>query len=656
MFFDESRPDRKKRARIAAGPYRGPRQLAHSPVPPAKAYGLLSRDEVMFGPSRVLVFDVESYVNYFLVAFKCLETNRVFFFEDYGDVTIPLNDLAYILQRHLLVGFNSQKYDIPMLMIALQGVRAWKLKQISDEIILGGLQTYEIEQRYGIETRNFNHIDLIEVAPISASLKIYSGRLHCERMQDLPYPPDAELEPWQIINVRDYCVNDLDNTQLLYENLKPQIELRVTLGKEYGIDLRSKSDAQIAEAVIKSELEKLGVDTRKPQKIVGQTFYYQVPAFVNFKTPLLQQVLHTVATTLFEVGESGKANCPETIKRLKINIGSCTYQMGNGGLHSSEKSVGHVADAHTLLIDRDVASYYPQIVLNQGLYPEHLGPAFLEVYRSIVLRRLKAKRDKNTVIADALKITINGAFGKLGSQYSRLYSSDLMSQVTITGQLCLLMLIEAIELAGIPVVSANTDGIVIKCPENRYKDLEHVVIAWEEQTGFVTEETQYKALYCRDVNNYIAVKKDNEGSCKVKGIYSEKGSALNSVLSKNPECLIVSDAVQAFLARGVPMVDTITACSDVRRFVAVRQVKGGAEKNGVYLGKAVRWYYAKDEVGQMNYVITGNAVPKSEGAKPLMNLTPDVPDDLDYDYYINEANETLYDIGYYQRAHVARLF
>lgn len=610
----------------------------------------------MFGPSRVLVFDVESYINYFLVAFKCLATKKVFYFEDYFDTTVPVNDLAHVLQRHLVISFNGIKYDIPMLLIAMQGVRAWKLKEISNDIIESGLQAYQTEQKYGVKQRGFNHIDLIEVAPISASLKIYAGRLHCERMQDLPYPPDAELTLEQIAHVRDYCINDLDNTELLYNELKPQIALREELGREYELDLRSKSDAQIAEAVIKSELEKRGVDTHKPEKIIGQTFYYQVPNFVSFQTPLLQQVLRTVATTLFEVGETGKANCPEAIKRLLINIGGSTYQMGNGGLHSCEKSAAHVADHRTLLIDRDVASYYPQIVLNQGLFPEHLGPAFLEVYRAIVHRRLKAKREGKTTISDALKITINGAFGKLGSQYSRLYSSDLMSQVTITGQLCLLMLIEAIELAGVPVVSANTDGIVIKCPEDRYKDLEHIVIAWEEKTGFVTEETQYRALYCRDVNNYIAVKKDNEGKCKTKGIYSERGSALNSVLSKNPEALICSDAVQAFLAHGVPISETISLCQDVRRFVSVRQVKGGAEKDGVYLGKAVRWYYALNQTGQMNYVLSGNAVPKSEGAKPLMNLTPELPADLDRDWYINEANDMLFDLGYFKKAAVQQLF
>lgn len=62
------------------------------------------------------------------------------------------------------------------------------------------------------------------------------------------------------------------------------------------------------------------------------------------------------------------------------------------------------------------------------------------------------------------KIVLNGTFGKLGSKYSFLYSPNLMIQVTITGQLALLMLIEALEAAGISVVSANTDGIVSRCP------------------------------------------------------------------------------------------------------------------------------------------------------------------------------------------------
>src|SRR5690606_13905436 len=110
-------------------------------------------------------------------------------------------------------------------------------------------------------------------------------------------------------------------------------------------------------------------------------------------------------------------------------------------------------------------------------------------------------------------------------------------------------------MAGIPVVSANTDGIVVACPTDKYDLMLEVFAAWEQRTGLETEETEYRALYSRDVNNYIAVKMD--GKTKTKGAYCERGSAHNSVLSKNPEVLICSDAAQAYLSKGTPVEQTI---------------------------------------------------------------------------------------------------
>lgn len=651
MFFDDSRPDRRKRAHKFT-----PANLAASPIPAAKSYRLLTDDDLK--QDRTTVFDSESYPNYFLVAFKCIGTGKAIFFEDTPSQHIDTQLLAYVLHRFLCVGFNSNNYDLPILQLAMQGARAPELHEISKRIIQEGMRAYDIEREFKMRRLRINHIDLIEVAPIQASLKIYGGRLHCPRMQDLPFSPHTELTYEQSIVVRDYCVNDLDVTALLLNDLKPQIELRASLGEEYQLDLRSKSDAQIAEAVIGSELDKLHSfgweKQKKTEWNIGAQFFYKVPSFMNFKTPQLRVVLEAVRVAPFTIGPGGQANIPAAITALRIVLGGCLYRMGGGGLHSTEEAVAHVATRERLIIDRDVASYYPAIILNQGLYPSHLGSDFLKVYQTIVNRRLKAKLDKDKVADQGLKITINGTFGKLGNVYSRLYAPDLLMQVTISGQLCLLMLIEAIELAGIPVLSANTDGIVIGCPTNRVDDLTTVIQLWEDVTGFVTEETRYAAIYSRDVNNYIAVKEDR--TCKVKGIYSDKGSALNSVLSKNPECQIVSDAVQAFLAHKIPQAKTILECADIRKFVAVRTVKGGAEKNGVYLGKAIRWYYAKDETGTINYVLSGNIVPKSEGAKPLMELPSALPADLNFDWYIEKANETLFDIGYAKRPEAATLF
>ena len=284
-----------------------------------------------------------------------------------------------------------------------------------------------------------------------------------------------------------------------------------------------------------------------------------------------------------------------------------------------------------------MASYYPAIILNCGLKPQHMGDHFTQVYRGIVQRRLAAKHSGDKVTADSLKITINGSFGKFGSPYSALYSPVLLIQTTVTGQLALLMLIEALESEGIEVVSANTDGIVMRCPRSHLRLLDYIVWEWEHATGFETEATEYQALYSRDVNNYIAVKPDN--SFKLKGVFAP------AALQKNPANEICTGAVVKYLIDGTPVEDSILACRDITKFVTIRTVKGGAVKGGQYLGKAVRWYYARGETGTINYKINGYTVARSEGARPLMDLPEQFPGDVDFDWYIREAHNLLADIG-----------
>lgn len=276
------------------------------------------------------------------------------------------------------------------------------------------------------------------------------------------------------------------------------------------------------------------------------------------------------------------------------------------------------------------------------------------------------KELKQTVVQmDSLKLTINGSFGKLGSKYSSLYSPDLMLQVTISGQLCLLMLIEAIELAGIPVISGNTDGIISKCPVEKYNLLNSIITQWEKITGLETEETRYKAIYSRDVNNFFIVKEkgdvearflDEQEGLKIKGCYCERGSALNSILSKNPQALVCSDAVIKLLSKGIPIEQTIQACTDIRRFVSVIKVTGGGEKDGVYLGKTVRHYYAKGIQGCINRVANGNKVPNTDGAKPCQDLPSSFPLDVNFEKYIEEANKILVEIGYRKKEKQLKFF
>lgn len=498
MFFDNLILPSKKSV------IKAPRKvISNDVVAIDKPFELMSDAELMDCANQTMAFDVEMYPNYFLISFKCMECGKVVYFELGLGQTIDIDKLSWIMHRFLIIGFNSRNYDNPMVLAAIKGYTVEQLYELTRQLIF--------EEKRFYENNSFNHIDLIEVAPLKASLKIYGGRLHCEYMQDLPFHPSTILTQEQANVVKYYNINDLDNTILLYNNLLPQIKLREQLGKEYGQDLRSKSDAQIAETVIVSELKKIGVTARNPTIEPEYSFRYCIPSFIKFQTPVLQNALEVIRDATFVVGTKGSASLPAAIKALRLRIGACVYRMGIGGLHSSEKSVKHIATEETLLIDRDVASFYPRIILNQGLYPKHIVAPFganrhpfLKAYETIVDKRLAAKAAKDMITSDGLKIAINGTFGKLGNKYSKIYSPDLLTQVTISGQLCLLMLIEMIECVGIPVVSANTDGIIIKCPQTRYDDLNKVIAQWEGVTSFETEETRYTAIYSRDCNNYIA--------------------------------------------------------------------------------------------------------------------------------------------------------
>lgn len=662
-----------------------------------------------------LLTDVECYRNYFLVTFTNLVTGKVALEEMHVGAVLNYDRLRYLMEKFTIVTFNGISYDVPMIEMAMHGCTMEELKEASDTIIQEEIRGADIRRKMKAKALKVDHIDLIEVAPLFGSLKTYAGRMHAKKMQDLPFDPAIDLSYEQIAITRYYCVNDTNNTAELRNCLKEQIELRYKLSNEYKIDLRSKSDAQIAEAVMSAELKRrTNMRPQKPVIDVGTSYKYNVPNFIKFTSPVMTWALEVVRNANFVVEYSGSIAMPPEVKALHLDINGNIYRMGIGGLHSSESCVAHYTDDEYVLIDKDVTSFYPFIILNQGLYPAHLGPVFLQVYRNIVDRRVAAKQKGDKTTAESLKIVINGSFGKFGSKYSILYAPNFLIQTTLTGQLAILMLIERFELAGIRVVSANTDGIVIKCHRTMIDQMNAIVAQWEAETSYNTEETRYMALLSRDVNNYIAIKQtetyDEAGKqvwiekpdgTKNKGAFANPWSSSKNTamwLHKNPTSTICVEAAERYLTDGISIDHTIRSSQDITKFVTVRTVRGGAVKiwgqcppehdtpedllrlagfseiakdswilpgetqrearyghvayelakkmtelpgETEYIGKTVRWYYAKNVPGEFVYAKSGNKVPRSDGAKPLMVLPDSIPDDIDYDWYIAESIKIL---------------
>lgn len=340
----------------------------------------------------MVVIDAEVYSNYFLLSAKQLDTGRVVHFELYEGKALDKKGLMGLMRSYTTISFNGLNYDLPVITAALRGFSNEAIKKFSDQIILSGIPGWQVCRNWGIDVPKWDHIDLFEVAPGRSSLKIYGGRLHAPKMQDLPIESDALITPEQRKLLRDYCVNDLDTTELLYRKLEKQVALRQNMGEQYGMDLRSKSDAQIAETIIKSELTAItGKQYYKP-KGEQTSFRYIDPKIITFKTEQLQSVFERLLKTRFELGGNGSVKMPDWLKDTRIKIGQSEYQMGIGGLHSCEKSQYIAATENTIICDLDVASYYPNIILQQRLAPKSLGEPFLKVYQSIVERRLESKK------------------------------------------------------------------------------------------------------------------------------------------------------------------------------------------------------------------------------------------------------------------------
>jgi len=352
-------------------------------------------------------FDVEVFPNFAVFCFERFSDGTRCAFELSDRSPLDVEGLRRVLSENLIVTFNGTTYDLPITALALSGASNAALKAASDRIIRENLRGWQVERELGVAPLRVDHVDLMEPNPsVRQGLKMLHARLHGRFLVDLPFDPDKYLIPEEMNVATLYCFNDLDATRLLREAMVPALALRAALGKSVGMDLRSKSDSQIGEAIVKKRVEqRLGkrIDRRPPEV---SRFGYEPPEFIEFREPQLVDLLSKLRTAEFIADPAGKIEPPDFLKNLTIEVSGNKYSFGLGGLHSTEAHRALHSDDDSLLIDIDVASQYPNIILKLGIYPPAMGPKFLDVYRELVEERLEAKKkqqqiEKEIVILEA---------------------------------------------------------------------------------------------------------------------------------------------------------------------------------------------------------------------------------------------------------------
>jgi hypothetical protein len=581
------------------------------------------------------VFDTETLPNRTLFCALNVETGEWFDLWRH-EPEAPARLKAFLQQEGAtFVGFNSKSFDHIIVAAFCLGRTEAEIKRIADDVIVNRVAPWNAMRKFSLREMIADGIDLIEVAPSFVGLKAYGARMHMPRLQDMPIAHDEMITPEQEPMLLEYCHNDVETTAELLRQLEKEVLLRVEMSRRYGVDMRSKSDSQMAE---QAYITSMGL--KRKDNEVPATVRYSPPSFLKFADSALQSLLDQVSEHTFNMNRvTGHVKLPDFLGLRTVKFGTGEYQLGVGGIHSvHDKQVCHVA-GDDIICDIDAASFYPSIILECGFIPESLGHRFVDEYRSIYNRRLDAKRSGDKTTDATLKISLNGTFGKLASKYSVLYSPDLMLAVTLTGQFTLLMLIEWLERAGATTLSANTDGIAIRYSKQLDEAVQRVVAEFSKVSRFSFEFTPYRVLAMKDVNNYIAVKPDR--ALKVKGIYAPLS------LKKNPTAQVCADAVGAWLATGTPFETTIRN-APFRDFISARNVTGGGEQMGEYLGKVVRWYQSNDaQLEPIKYKSNGNKVPKTEGARACMTMLDPVahPADLDYSWYLKESIKIAIAVG-----------
>lgn len=333
---------------------------------------------------------------------------------------------------------------------------------------------------------------------------------------------------------------------------------------------------------------------------------------------------------------------------LNVVINGFRFDFGVGGIHGSLSSTVVKEDEEHEIIDADVSSMYPNIAISNNVYPEHLSKKFCEIYKDVYEQR--KSYPKASAENAMLKLALNGVYGDSNNQFSVFYDSAYTMKITINGQLSLCLLAEKLmAIEGIQIIQVNTDGITVKMKRSSREHYNKICEEWQKQVKLDLEYAEYKAMYIRDVNNYIA--RYTNGKLKNKGAYEYKDLGWH----KNHSSLVIPMAAEAKMLFGTDIREFIMNHKEKFDFMLRTKVPRSSrlviiDKEGnETLQQNICRYYPCKSGGKLVKIMP----PTEEGGEErrfgiditwdlkTCNNIEDFTDDIDYEYFVQEAEKLV---------------
>ena len=431
---------------------------------------------------------------------------------------------------------------------------------------------------------------------------------------------DRYIIPEWIDDIMHYNLNDVFIVCEMVRLYIDEIRLRYNISKAYGVDVLSSSRSNIADKLfIKfySEFSGLAESQWRGRKTerTAMSFKRVIFPFIKFQTKELQELLEEMKKiTIYSIGKKALKDVASKYTDLKylktntesgwfeIKLNNLIYTIATGGLHSQDIprelkskivymdafSTGGELSADTSIWDVitddsyiyvhwDIASFYPSIMDVYKIAPAHTNESiFVKLIHWLKETRITAKHSKEDyidgipkdVLAQVLKIVINSIYGKLGFEKGDICDRLAVLKVTINGQLMIMMLCESLEQAGIEVMSANTDGIVVKLYKRNKAKFEEIANDWKKLTKLDADSEEYKCYINRDINNYVI--EEINGKVSYKGDLNPNMYAVD--LQKGYNMPIVAQAVVNYFLNNKPVLETLYECKNILDFCKTQNV------------------------------------------------------------------------------------
>ena len=614
---------------------------------------------------NLYIYDIEVFSDDWIVVFRRPEadSNHIVIHND----NARLRD--FLSQPDIVIGgFNNKHYDNWIVLTMIQGGSNIEVKRHNDFIIGGGnAWEFPFIQFKKLPCPTFDLKD--DIPDPGISLKAIEGNLKLPIVESsVPFDIDRKLTLEELEEVIQYCKYDVDSTIALYNERKENyIDAKALISEMYNLPVEEGiglTNAKLCARILGA----------KPQNFNDERDYI-IPD--NIDTDLIpKEILDFFLqirdksipdAKLFGAGKGSKGMTLDII--LKTSYGECPVTYAWGGVHGAKPCVVVEETEDRVIINQDVASLYPNSMLNFGYCSRAMEDP--EAYRKLVERRLGYKHSGDKLRSNALKLPINTTYGAMLNAFNPLADRWAGRSVCISNQLAMTMLITMLcrECETIDFVNINTDGIMFTINKSEVELSEKIIATWSEITKFEMERDDFKKVIQKDVNNYIGITPG--GKLKTKGGYVslyEKGNFKTNSLQ------IIHRSIVEYLVNGIPAETTIRECKDVFAFQQI--VKTGGTYEGSYhyvngvgepIQKVNRIYAVKNP--KYGAVVKGKWITekrKKNKDTGKMESTPVDPpvwsetviaecpdhafidnenvltvDDLDLDYYINMANKRI---------------